>query len=113
MARAKVHAMTTGLETILLVDEECRSRVDFARAQSERAVGDAQEARDAELVARDRAADAALEMEIAAIGAEAAARVAERRTALDDYLRRLHAAGEKQLEAAARAFATIVSGVSS
>lgn len=102
--------MTAGLEHILSVDEECRSRVAFAEKQIARAIAEARAERDRAIESRANAAAAALQAELDAIREEGEKRIAERRTALAGYLDRLAAAGEQNLEAAARLYAAIIRG---
>lgn len=102
--------MADELERILSVDEECRSRVAFAQKQIDRAIEDARRERARAAEEQERAAAEALEKQLAAIRAEGDARIAERRLALDDYLKRLAVAGEKRIEEAAEVYAGIVRG---
>ena len=103
-------AMTAELEQVLSIDEECRSRVAFAQKEIERAIEEARAARDQALDQRQKALSAAIERELLSIREEDERQMAVRRTALDEYLARLAAAGEQQREAAARIYARIISG---
>lgn len=102
--------MTADLEQVLSVDEECRTRVKFAQKQIDRAIEDARAARASAIDSRQRAAAAAVEHELAAIREEGEKHIADRHAALDQYLSRLAATGEQQLEAAAHIYARIISG---
>lgn len=102
--------MADELERILSVDEECRSRVAFAQKQIDRAIEEARRERARAVEEQERAAAAALEKQLAAIRGEADGRIAGRRSALDDYLKRLAVAGEKRIDEAAQLYAGIVRG---
>ncbi|HEX7420038.1 MAG TPA: hypothetical protein VF505_09140 [Thermoanaerobaculia bacterium] len=102
--------MTADLDQILSVDEESRARVDLAQKQIDRAMDEARLARARAIDARQQAAAAVVERDLARIREEGETRLAERRAALDQYLARLSAAGEQQLDAAAQIYARIVSG---
>jgi hypothetical protein len=109
-SRQRGRHMTADLDQILAADEECRTRITFAQKQIDRAMEDARAARANAMESRQRAAAATLGRELAAIREEGENRVADRRAALEQYLLRLAAAGEQQLESAARIYARIISG---
>ncbi len=102
--------MSDDLAQILAVDEECRSRVAFEGKRIERELAEIEQERQRVLREEERAAAEALAEELAKIRAEGDAVIAERHAAAGDYLKRLAAAGDEQLEAAAQLYARIVRG---
>ena len=102
--------MPDDLAQILAVDEECRSRVAFEEKRIERVRAEEDAERRRAIEHDERAAAEALERELATVRNEGDKRIAARRMAADEYLKRLAEAGEQRLEAAAQLYARIVRG---
>ncbi len=102
--------MLEPLERIVLADEECVSRLDFATKRANRETEDARAAHEQALaVAKKDFADA-LDGEIAVIRSEGEARIRQTRSAQDAYVSRLAASAEERLEMAAERYARLVAG---
>jgi hypothetical protein len=102
--------MLEQLERIVLADEECVSRIDFAAKRAERETSEARGTHDLAVSESEKAFTESFEREIAQIRAEGEKRIVEKRAALDEYLRRLTASAEVRLEVAAQRYARIVAG---
>lgn len=100
--------MRRELEQIVAAGEEARSRTTFAEEQGVLAIRAARDAADLAVETKLRASAAELEREVAAIRAAGESSVAETHARDDDYLARARDAGARQLEAAARLYASII-----
>jgi hypothetical protein len=88
--------MLEPLERIVLADEECVSRLDFAAKRAAREIEEAREAREASIAAIRKELFDAIDREIESIQAEGEARLREKRAELDRHLSRVSAsAGER------------------
>jgi hypothetical protein len=102
--------MLEPLERIVLADEECVSRLDFASKRAAREIEEARAAREASIAAARKEFFDALDREIESIQAEGEARLREKRAELDRYLSRLSAAAGERSDRAAETYARIVAG---
>ena len=102
--------MLESLERIVLADEECVSRLDFAAKRAEREISEARAAYQQAVAATNQSFTETFEREIAQIRAGGEKRIADKRAALDEYLRRISESADARLEAAAERYARIVAG---
>ncbi len=102
--------MLEPLERIVLADEECVSRLDFAAKRADREIEQARTEHEQALAAARKEFSDDVEREIERIRGEGEQRIREKRAALDEYLQRLAAAAEERLEPAAERYARIVAG---
>ncbi|HSP16576.1 MAG TPA: hypothetical protein VLV78_17660 [Thermoanaerobaculia bacterium] len=102
--------MLEQLDRIVLADEECVSRLDFASKRANRETEDARAAHEQAVDAAKKGFVDSLDREIQAILAEGEARVREKRAASEAYVSRLAASAEARLETAAEQYARIVTG---
>ena len=102
--------MLESLERIVLADEECVSRLDFAAKRAEREIREARAAHDQAVAGANKTLTETFEREIAQIRAAGETRIADKRGALDEYLRRVLQSADTRLEDAAQRYARIVAG---
>lgn len=104
--------MQSDLDQILAADEEARSRVTFAEKRLARDVATARAETGRAAESRRKAAETAVEAEIATIHVEGELAIADLRQRNQEYLEALRKTGEREMETAAATYAAIVRGVS-